>query len=720
MTEIHAPYHFVPMSKWVYMPENAHLVSHDVPFSDGMSGVIEYVLTNHTPLCVGSEKDPNTGMLRFTRDPSGNPIIPGSSLKGMIRQVLSIASFGKFSQLDDQTFSFRDISSSKNNYLVNYIKPNTVQAGWLKYNHEYQRWQFTPCQHCKIKHKTINAHLNTRIINASSAVAKYQQCPLNTDLKAVISEPKGEQGNRWAEDFEKGDTEGKLVFTNTRILGKGKKDDYEFSYFFFDHDQKRIKTDIQEQVANLFANHGEEQVNYLKKNGDNDLGMPVFALVKGEKVHSLGFAKMPRVSYRYGTSDLVNAVNRAHQDDLMFDLPEVMFGTLRDKGLGLKSRVIFTDATGGNLHSRDLYPSEPLILSSPKPTFYPAYIEQKRQTGYADYDTKQAPSGTKRYISIKPKDTLESNVGSIKNENVISTLELCKPQSEFKGKIIFHNLTPIELGALLWSLQMEKGICHQLGHGKPMGAGAVTLFVQLSKCQANDPKIQASQQVPDYVQMFTDHMETQHPNRAWRTSPQIEYLLALGDIHNNKSLTTSYMELGEFQTVKTNHIKMQPFYNDVKKAIPRHESFSTEGTGNLAFGAGRLAHLLPESGDVWVDEQHRARKKKLDTITFELAQQAEQEKAAAKKASLTEHQFKLDELTQTLASTTDVKEHPPLIRLVVAFFKENVVKKEAETCLSLYHLAKKYGYHKRPTKKAKAQKQELNDLLALYEITLTE
>ncbi|AXY00928.1 hypothetical protein D1115_06495 [Vibrio alfacsensis] len=44
MSSVHAPYHFVPLSKWVYMPDWAHLVSHDHPFEDGHSGVIEYKL----------------------------------------------------------------------------------------------------------------------------------------------------------------------------------------------------------------------------------------------------------------------------------------------------------------------------------------------------------------------------------------------------------------------------------------------------------------------------------------------------------------------------------------------------------------------------------------------------------------------------------------------------------------------------------------------------
>ena len=73
--EMHTPYHFVPLSKWVYMPEWAHLVSHDHPFQQGFSGVIDLTLVNHSPLCVGSGKD--EFHCAFATNHMGKPLFRG-------------------------------------------------------------------------------------------------------------------------------------------------------------------------------------------------------------------------------------------------------------------------------------------------------------------------------------------------------------------------------------------------------------------------------------------------------------------------------------------------------------------------------------------------------------------------------------------------------------------------------------------------------------------
>lgn len=39
----------------------------------------------------------------------------------------------------------------------------------------------------------------------------------------------------------------------------------------------------------------------------------------------------------------------------------------------------------------------------------------------------------------------------------------------------FENLAPLELGALLYALELEEGMAHRLGYGKPFGLGSVVL-----------------------------------------------------------------------------------------------------------------------------------------------------------------------------------------------------------------------------------------------------
>ena len=101
MSDDNIPYRFVPLSPLILIPDWGPQVSHDLPFEDGLSGELRITLTNHTPLCIGSGKtDPTNHVLPFAA-PDGQFVIPGSSLKGMLRNVMEIATFGRFSRVDN-------------------------------------------------------------------------------------------------------------------------------------------------------------------------------------------------------------------------------------------------------------------------------------------------------------------------------------------------------------------------------------------------------------------------------------------------------------------------------------------------------------------------------------------------------------------------------------------------------------------------------------------
>jgi hypothetical protein len=52
------------------------------------------------------------------------------------------------------------------------------------------------------------------------------------------------------------------------------------------------------------------------------------------------------------------------------------------------------------------------------------------------------------------------------------------PGNTFEFSIDFHNLAPLELGALLWVLNFdEEGCFHRLGYAKPLGFGSVQITV---------------------------------------------------------------------------------------------------------------------------------------------------------------------------------------------------------------------------------------------------
>jgi len=115
---ITAPFNFVPLSEKVFIPEWGEWVSHDIPFKDGESGEIEVTITAESPIFIRDHLDEK----RFCNH-KGQYYIPGSSLKGMVRSVLEIMSFGKMrpgeheGNMDDVRFSVRDLSNAKNFYF---------------------------------------------------------------------------------------------------------------------------------------------------------------------------------------------------------------------------------------------------------------------------------------------------------------------------------------------------------------------------------------------------------------------------------------------------------------------------------------------------------------------------------------------------------------------------------------------------------------------------
>jgi CRISPR-associated protein (TIGR03986 family) len=80
--------------------------------------------------------------------------------------------------------------------------------------------------------------------------------------------------------------------------------------------------------------------------------------------------------------------------------------------------------------------------------------------------------GLRKENYTKPGDQAQKH--SNQNRTLRDPLQ---PGATFTFTVKFANLAPIELGALLWSLEME-GWHHRLGMGKPLGFGSVRIAIQ--------------------------------------------------------------------------------------------------------------------------------------------------------------------------------------------------------------------------------------------------
>lgn len=556
--QVHAPYHFVPLSKWVYLPEWAHLVSHDYPFKDGLSGSIELSLKNKTELLVGAESvkkgEKETSIVKWARTPDGKPVIPGSSMKGMLRSFLEVATFSKFKQVDESRFAYRDISSSGTKYSK-ILSGTEPKAAWLVFDTVKDKWQYKKCKHTRLYSKELNAYLKKQgsdktIDNGNSeqkTLAKYEIWPLS---KAAISFEFGEHFTKNDKSTEcavrlgAGSEIGTPVFVGYR---PGKGEDLNFNYMFYDVDDKALPID-NELVNQMFAAHDQELVKYLKENAHPKHGIPIFIRESKNEIVALGFAMMPKMLYKSSIAELAaRQQNDIISNDASFDFCELLFGSLRDFGIGLKSRVYFGDL----LCTREtkIAPSSAVILGQPKASYLNAYLEQTHKDGVlrgelAMYEPNSKLSGWKRYptqskFNAHLPDDLKDKTA------VQSKLELLEPGAEFSGRVVFHNLKPEELGALLWAINPNKSFYHGLGHGKSLGAGAVQLEAKLNLRPSDATDTLDAQMLEE---RFIEHMTNQYPMRenssdTWLNSAQIMHLLAFGDMQDNSNKNLSYMPL---------------------------------------------------------------------------------------------------------------------------------------------------------------------------------
>jgi CRISPR-associated protein (TIGR03986 family) len=140
-------------------------------------------------------------------------------------------------------------------------------------------------------------------------------------------------------------------------------------------------------------------------------------------------------------------------------------------------RVRFSHGT--LTHSEGTLPETTLaILSTPKPTTTEFYLLDSEGTPdpNVDYDDKDARlRGRKFYRHHGEADPTEyTGEPSDQNRTVRDAL---KPGATFTFTVDFENLAPVELGALLYALELEGDLVHRLGYAKPLGFGSVKVTV---------------------------------------------------------------------------------------------------------------------------------------------------------------------------------------------------------------------------------------------------
>lgn len=535
------PYNFVPLSTQVHFPAWSERASQDVPFQDGVCGTIDIRVEATTPIFTRGDDDPE----RFTCLRKGDlstAYLKGSTLKGLIRSVLEIATFSKFGTfVDDRRFGIRDISRSETEYSR---RLRRVDAGWLE--REGDKVFITPCSFAKIHKSELESRGGKGWFSRARDVkGRYESWQTPLDGEFTLEGGRNDMTAKFASTGSKRRVKGRLVFT-----GYINKKAHEFVFYGAQESREEISPTVWQEF--VWAHSGTQQRPEIGADGQDrnesldywwgrlqqGERVPVFFLRKEGAIRWFGLARMFRIASDLSVHDAVRNVTRAHFDEQL-DFAQTLFGATSDDD-ALKGRVVFGPALVEGRPTECQRKS--LLLSSPKPSFYPAYLADG-----GDWTTRKAKArGWKRYGARTR--TMHSPGG---DEKLKTKFRPLAEFTAFTGRIYLHNVRPVELGALLWCLDFggDAAARHQLGLAKAFGYGNVRITIAGCDLEPNDLDDPTPPALDTARTAFVSYMD-EMLDGGWRESQQIATLLAMAR-PGNEPVIPGYPELKEFKALKS-------------------------------------------------------------------------------------------------------------------------------------------------------------------------
>lgn len=554
-----APYNFVPLSEHVCLAKDLDpalngVPSQDHPIEGGLSGRIDLTLIAHSPILVSWSE--GGGIPKRFGSVDGVPRIPGSSLRGMVRNVLEIASFGRMGFVDDARTSLRDLTAVTD-YRSNFTKTHTgktyesvVFGGWLQIVDG--KTVVIPCDYARVDHRDTLSKLS--ILRNEGFRKRLEQSALDTTLAENVQKvfldgtSTSLDCTLWVDDSPQDYTHSSSILryrkaapvdgapligpatckTGTLVFTGMPSEKKHMEFFFFDEEKSET---LAPEVLRLFLDVHERQEKvsptWRWRQATLIAGgrVPVFFIREGGRIRQIGLSMMFKMASERSIHKMIanTSVEHLSKDDTSrIDLATRIFGhidgesaTTTAPGRGaFRSRASFgwaealanTWREGGEIS---------VHLQKPKPGFFPTYVRQhdfasttgdrlimlvdkgndnrgrKRDDTYAAYRTymnwpgrekgQDTIRGWKRYPVLNNRNPHRTAQGPETSRLVpIEAGPAGNPR--FSASIRYHNLHPVELGALIWALTWgeDASLRHSLGMGRPLGWGQLSVTAELS------------------------------------------------------------------------------------------------------------------------------------------------------------------------------------------------------------------------------------------------
>ena len=440
-----------------------------------LNGYIELTLKTMTPLFVG------IGDSSAFFSPTGKPIIPGSTIRGMVKNIAKIVTCSAMrgdkndADFNDKKLYFRSMAEKNKKIREMYTDRMTGKNPETGKNTSIAEAGFLIHDKTNLQYYMVPTEFDSKPGNKYDINAKSPSIKWNEPASGQVTTYTGKMPGKCHYTIHQKPNWYNREPIDSAVIQAYREDTTRAGVNILDENKNKDKK--------AYCLRNKEAAAFVG-DGDIDFVAPCFFVRENDSIEHFGYGRYYRIPYRLSIGDHVPIKVE------YVDYTDALFGRKELWG----SRIFFEDALGENLSQEQA--AFPRILSGPKPTSYQLYLEQAKES-LAHWDSKDAPiRGYKMYWHKKEdwrrKDKQEQD------KQTTHKIQPVKAGQVFHGKIRFERLSKDELGALLKVFELsekDSNLCFKLGQGKSIGMGSVRIEAKLKLTSDNC-----------YRKLFTDEL----------------------------------------------------------------------------------------------------------------------------------------------------------------------------------------------------------------------
>ena len=464
------PYNFVSIDRKKIKQENIEETYKDK--EELHTGYLDCVLVAKTPLAIpdlpeGEESggESKHDFFSINGNDQKNPMIPGSSLRGMIRSVYETITESCLSTMKPDTHLFSRAGAEKKEiYKPGILKEKDGE--WKLYTVE---------KIYKIPDK--NAYKKGKKIKVK--VKQSYRTEIENEVRCLVADDntKFRMGDSVEPEIESGMYVSKLSLVN-------ESDQYVYVGEAFSNKKFERVFKIGEEINDLRENAVKTAMQLLEETlkvyrntainkmyPDEHTGYADYEYAKKEKKVIPIWYQKKKVPCQ-NRKKLCSACN--------------LFGMAREEAVGGRVRITDARAKGEVKWQKNV---KLKTLATPRYSYWPFYAKTNSFKYPTDYESPEVEIRGRKYYWHIPEAAHNKDIyrdlmqEKDINQNMQSGyFDLADTGSEFEFRIYYNEITTVQLDELKWTLclgenRLNGNSCHKLGRGKPLGLGSVKVCI---------------------------------------------------------------------------------------------------------------------------------------------------------------------------------------------------------------------------------------------------